>query len=96
MDLQILNGNLNKWADWHSRFSFMIGETHLSDGQKVTYLQGIVIGNAKTAIEGFACSGHLYKDAKNELKQRFGKPNVIISNFLWKLINYRPPTTSLP
>ena len=96
MDLQKFNGDPSKWADWYSRFSFMIGDTQLSDGQKIAYLQGLVIGKAKTAIEGFACNGHLYKDAINELKQRFGNPNVIISNLLEKLINYRPPTTSLP
>ncbi|XP_075255223.1 uncharacterized protein LOC142347943 [Convolutriloba macropyga] len=89
MDLQKFNGDPSKWADWYSRFSFMIGDTQLSDGQKIAYLQGLVIGKAKTTIEGFACNGHLYKDAINELKQRFGNPNVIISNLLEKLINYR-------
>ena len=96
MDLQKFNGDPSKWADWYSRFSFMIGDTHLNDIQKMAYLQGILIGKAKTAIEGFACSGHLYKYAINELKPRFGNPNVIISNLLEKLINYRPPTKSPP
>ena len=80
MDLQKFNGDPSKWADWYSHFSFMIGDTHLNDGQKIAYLQGLVIGKAKTAIEGSACKRHLYKDAINELKQRFGNPNVIISN----------------
>ena len=96
MDLQKFNGDPSKWADWYSRFSFMNEDTHLSDRQKITYLQRLVIGETKTAIEGFACHGHLYKDAINELKQRFVIPNVIISNLLEKLINYRPTTTSLP
>ena len=96
MDLQKFNGEPSKWSDSYSRFSFMIGDTQLSDGQKIAYLQGLVIGKAKTTIEGFAFNRHLYKDAINELKQRFGNPNVIISNLLEKLINYRPPTTSLP
>ena len=65
MDLQKLNCDPSKWADWYSRFSFMIGYTHLSGQQKIAYLQGLVIGKAKTAIEGFACNGHLYKDAIN-------------------------------
>ena len=56
----------SKRADWYSRFSFMIGDTHLSDGQKFAYLQGLMIEKAKTAIEGFACNGHLCKDAINE------------------------------
>ena len=38
MDLQKFNGDQSKWADWNSRFSFMIGDTHLSDGQKIAYL----------------------------------------------------------
>ena len=67
MDLQKFNGDPSKWADWYSRFSFMIGDTHLSGGQ-LANLQGLVIGKAKTAIEGFACNGHLYKNAINELK----------------------------
>ena len=82
MDLQKFNGDPSKLADWYSRLSFMIGDTHLSDGQKIAYLQGLVIEKAKTAIEGFACNGHLCKDAINELKQRFGNPKVIISNLL--------------
>ena len=56
MDLQKLNGDPSKWADWYRRFSFMIGDTHPSDGQKIAYQQGLVIGKAKTAIEGFACN----------------------------------------
>ena len=96
LDVQKFNGNPSKCADWYSRFSFIIGDTHLSDGQRIAYLQGLVIGKAKTAIEGFACNGHLYNDAINELKKRFVNPNIIISNLLGKLINYRPPTTSLP
>ena len=96
MYLQKFNGNPSKWTDWCSRLRFMIGETHLSDGQKIAYLQGLVIGKDKTAIEEFACKGNLYKDAINELKQRFGNPNVIISNLLEKLIKYRSPTTSPP
>ena len=94
MDLQKFNGDPSKWADWYSRFSFMIGDTHLSGGQKIAYLQRLVIGKTKTAIEGFACNGHLYKDAINELKQRFGNPNVIISILMEKLINYRPNNIS--
>ena len=96
MDLQKFNGDPSKWADWCSHFSFMIGDTQLSDGQQIAYLQGLVIGKAKTAIEDFICNKHLYKDAINELKQRFGNPNVIISNLLEKLINYRSQRTSLP
>ena len=61
MDLQTFNGDPSKWADWYNRFSFMIEDTHLSDGLKIAYLQGLVIGKAKTAVEGFACNGHLYK-----------------------------------
>ena len=83
-------------SDWYSHFNFMIGETHLSDGQNIAYLKGIVIGKAKTAIGGFACNNaYLYKDAVNVLKQPFGNPNVIISSFLEKLIIDRPPTTYL-
>ena len=95
IDLQKFNRRPSKWADGFSRFSFMIGDTHLNVGQRIAYLQGLVIGKAKTAIEGFTCNGNLYKDAINELKQRFRNPKVIISKLLEKFINYRPPTTSL-
>ena len=71
-------------------------DTHLTDGQKISHLQGPVIAYAKTAIEGFACDGYLYQDAQNELKQRFGNSIVIISNLLEKLINYMSPKTTLP
>ena len=72
IDLQKFNSDRSKWADWYSRFSIINGDTHLSDGQKMTHLQKLVIEKAKTAIEGFACNGDLYKNAINEMKQRSG------------------------
>ena len=83
MDLQKFNGDPRKWADWYNRFSFMIEDTHLSDGQRTAYLQRLVIAKSKTATEGFAFNEHLYKDAINELKQRFGNPKSSSATF-WR------------
>ena len=96
MDLQKFNGDPSKWADCYRRFSFVIGDTYLNDGQKIAFLQGLVIGKAKTEVEGFACNKNLHKDAINELKQRFGNPNLIIINLLEKLTKNRPATTAPP
>ena len=96
MDLQKFNGEHSRWADWNSTFSFMIGDTHLSDTHKIGYLQGLVIEKGKTAIDVFACNGHLKEDAIKGSKLWFWNPSVIISNLLEKPINHRPPTTSLP
>ena len=46
IDLQKFNSDRSKWADWFSCFSTMIGESHLSDRQKMTHLQKLVIEKA--------------------------------------------------
>ena len=59
-----------------------------TDEVKMTYLQTFVSGKAKTAIEGFAYSGALYRDALKALERKFGQPQAVVIAHLEKLSNY--------
>ena len=67
-------GDPLEWSDWSSRFQFMIGDTQMTNNQKIAYLQGLTTGRAKDAIERFKCNGDLFHRALDELRQRFGQP----------------------
>ena len=54
----------------------------------MTYLKTLVSGKAKIAIEGFAYSGALYRDALKALERKFGQPQAVVTAHLEKLSNY--------
>ena len=87
------DGNPLKWSDWSGRFQFMIGNTHMTNDQKIAYLQGLTKGRAKETIEGFKCIGDLFHRAMEELRLRFGQPTLIVNE---KLVSYAPPVPSRP
>ena len=60
----------------------------------MTHLQKtLTTRKANEAITGFSCNPDLYQCAMEELERQFGRPNVIVSNFLAQLQTQRPPST---
>ena len=57
---------------------------------KLTYLETLVTGKAKTAIAEFAYCGTLYQDAMKTLERKFGQPQAVVSAHLDKLNNFPP------
>ena len=58
----------------------------------MAHLQTLTTGRANQAIAGSACNASMYTAAQEELKRRFGRPDIIINDFVNQLQNYRPPT----
>ena len=72
----------------------MIGNTQMTNDQKIAYLQGLTKNRAKETIEGFKCNGDLFPRAMEELRLRFGQPTLIVNSFFEKPISYAPPVLS--
>ena len=89
-------GDPIQWSDWRSRFDFMVGNTPLSNSQKIAYLQGLVTRKAKDAILHFHCNGHFYNDALQELERKFVKATTIVNAYIQQLLDHQPPIKGNP
>ena len=58
--------------------------------EKLTYLETLVVGKAKTAIAEYSYSGVLYTDAIATLQRKFRQPHAVVGAHLDKL-SYFPP-----
>ena len=85
-------GDPMKWNTWHGLFTTMIDKQPLSVAEEMTHLQTLTTGKAYEAIAGFSCNPDLYPSAMEELKRRFGRPDIIVSNFLAQIQTQRPST----
>ena len=71
MNIEPYTGDPQQWSNWRSRFDFMIGNTPLSNNQKIAYLQGRVTGKVKDAILHFHCNGQFDNDDLQHLERKF-------------------------
>lgn len=91
--IEPFSGDPMKWNTWHGLFSTLIDKQPLSVAEKMTHLQTLTTGQANDAIAGFSCNPDMYPSAMEELKRRFGRPDIIVSTFLAQLQTQRPPST---
>ena len=84
------SGDPLQWHEWYGQFKSAIDSAPLTDDLKLTYLNTLVSGKAKTTIAEFAYSGTMYKDALKTLERKFGQPQTVVSAYLDKLANYPP------
>ena len=84
------SGDPLQWHEWYGQFKSAIDSAPLTDDVKLTYLNTLVSGKAKTTIAEFAYSGTMYKDALKTLERKFGQPQTVVSAYLDKLANYPP------
>ena len=82
-----------KWNTWHGLFTTMIDKQPISVAEKTTHLQTLITVKANEAIAGFSCNPNLYQSALEEPKRQFGRPDIIVSNFLAQLQTHRQPST---
>ena len=76
---------------WHERYGhFKRGIDSQSDDVKLTILQTLVTGRAKTAIAEFAYCGAIYKHALKTTESKCGQPQVVVSALLHKLNSFPP------
>ena len=71
----------------------MIDKQPLLIAEKMMHPQTLITGKANEGIAGISCNPDLYQSAREELKRQFGRPDIIVSNFLAQLKTHRPPST---
>ncbi|KAI5692434.1 hypothetical protein M8J77_010360 [Diaphorina citri] len=79
--LQLTNfsGDILKWSEFWDRFTSVVDRrTDLLEVDKLAYLVGSLEGDAKQSIHGLELTNANYQIAVRKLKERFGKPNLII------------------
>ena len=72
------DGNLVDWPSWWENFRTVIDENNLSAETKMVYLQSLVEGNAKVAIQGFSLKEEHYEMAKKVLVERYASHKKMV------------------
>lgn len=86
LELPKFSGNLTLWQSFWDQFKAIVDASDLPKVSKFTYLQSLLTGEAKTAIEGLALTSDHYDTACELLEQRFGKPERIIFAHIQSLL----------
>ena len=84
------DGNPLLWHECFGQFKSTVDSSVLTDDTKLTYLNTLVKGKAKTAIAEFSYRGVMYKDALATLQRKFGQPHAIVGAHLDKLNSFPP------
>ena len=86
--LSSFDGNPLQWHEWYGQFKSAVDQAAISEEVKMTYLKTLVSRKAKIAIQGFAYSGALYRDALKALERKFGQPQAVVTAHLENLSHY--------
>ena len=90
--IQKFDGDPLKWNEWSSMFSSTIHNNEdITDTERMSYLQSLVIGPAKDCISGFLCNPNFYPSALQELNRRFGNPQNVVGALTKELEAFQRP-----
>ncbi|KAL1450500.1 hypothetical protein WDU94_002862 [Cyamophila willieti] len=79
LQLASFSGDILKWSEFWDRFTSVVDRrTDILDVDKLAYLVGSLEGDAKQSIHGLELTNSNYQIAVRKLKERFGKPNLIV------------------
>ena len=68
--------------------------SHLSNIEKLSYLNSKLTGEAKQAVSGIHLSNDNYDITKTLLKERFGNSQSVVNSHYTQLINMKPAVNS--
>ena len=63
----------------------------ISENERMSYLQSLVIGSAKEAVSGYLCNPGFNHEALSEPERRFGNPQHVVSALTKKLELWQRP-----
>ena len=78
-----------KWSMWIGLFEATIHNQPISDQEKMTHLQTLTTGKANHAIFGYSCNNTMCNAVLHELRQRYGRPDIIINDFVNRLQSFQ-------
>ena len=87
LELKSFSDNYQEWQSvWDTFESAVVRNTGISRIEKFTYLKSCETGTAQSAIAGLPLTADNYEVAINILKDRFGKPQLLIANYMDALL----------
>ncbi|XP_044167481.1 uncharacterized protein LOC114949922 [Acropora millepora] len=87
IELKSFSGNYQEWQGFWDTFQSAVGgNTSISGIEKFTYLNSCVTSNAESATPGLPLTGANYNVAIDILKDRFRKPQLLISIYMDALL----------
>ena len=81
------SGNPTEFQSFWDQFEAIVDSSDLPDVTKFTYLQSLLVGDAKSAITGLTLTSKNYKLACDLLKDRFLNKQLIIFTHIQNLMN---------
>ena len=91
LEVRKFSGKLEEWQEfWDSFESAIHSNDSLSKVDKFSYLRGLPLEPARSAIAGFALTSANYEAVVQLLKKRFGKKTAIQRSLVNELLNTRP------
>ena len=92
ISIKTFNGNPLQWQTFWDSFNNAINlNRELSAIEKMTYLMGLLEGEAARAISGLPLTSDNYARAIELLKERFGRTQIIINAHMDALAKIHPP-----
>ena len=81
------------WSMWFGLFEATIHNQPISYAEKMTHLQTLTSGKANQAISGYSCNSTMYNAALHELRQQYGRPDIIVNDFVNRLQSFKQPSS---
>ena len=87
LELKSFSGNYEEWQSFRDNFEFAVNRnTDISRIQQFTCLKSFVTGAAESAITALPRTEDNYETSIDILRDRFGKPQLLISNHMETLL----------
>ena len=87
LELPKFSGQVTEWQSFWDKFTAIVHESDIPVITKFTYLQSLLEGEAKHAIQGLSVTAAHYQVACNLLQERFGRKERIIFAHIQELLN---------
>ncbi|XP_074651581.1 uncharacterized protein LOC141906238 [Tubulanus polymorphus] len=92
LQLPKYNGNLKEWPTFWGLFETSVHlNSQFSEIEKFSYLKCLLIGDARSCIDGLPLTNDNYSAAVSLLKTRFGQNHKISQAYLSALVDLSPP-----
>ena len=90
--LSKFDGNPLEWNKWFELNQTAIGKIpRISPVEKITYLQTLCTGSAKSLIESYGTNSSQYGQANEELIRRIGSSKFIVTAYIEHLEDFEHP-----
>ena len=95
LEIPFFNGDKLQWSEFWDTFEATVDQnSHLSNIEKLSYLNSKLTGEAKQTVLGIYLSNDNYDITKTLLKERFGNSQSVVNSYYTQLVNMKPAVNS--